>query len=101
MKKIINGKMYDTETATFVGETYYGVSGDLDHVWEALYQSPNGQWFLAGRGGARSKYGIQTAPNSWSGGSCITLLSPEEALAWCENYLDAEDFADRFPVSAG
>ena len=39
MQKIVNGKKYDTETATLIGEDSYGNTTDF-HFWkEALYKA--------------------------------------------------------------
>lgn len=51
MKKIINGKKYDTETATSVGEysSNYACS-DYKHYDETLYKKKTGEFFLYGEG---------------------------------------------------
>lgn len=98
MKKIINGKRYDTETAQFCGSREYGNHGDFDHIYEALYQKRTGEFFLYGEGGARSKYAEEISMNSWSGGEAITPLSDDEAKEWAEAYLDGEDYEKIFTV---
>ena len=47
MKKIINGKKYDTETATSVGEysSNYACS-DYKYYDETLYKKKTGEFFL-------------------------------------------------------
>lgn len=57
MKKIIDGKLYNTETATFLGDYEYSHSGDFRHMYEALYQTKKGTYFLFGDGGQLSRYG--------------------------------------------
>ena len=42
MKKIINGKKYDTNTAGYLFETYRGVGN-----WGELYRKNNGEFFVA------------------------------------------------------
>lgn len=98
MKKIINGKRYDTETAQFCGSRDYRYPGDLDYVHEALYQKRTGEFFLYGEGGPRSKYAEEVSMNSWSGGEAITPLSDDEAREWAESYLDGEDYEKIFTV---
>ncbi|MDE6675529.1 MAG: hypothetical protein K2K19_12100, partial [Acetatifactor sp.] len=57
MKQIINGKMYDTETAQEIGCGCNGMScDDLWFVEETLYRKKNGEFFLDGRGGPLSRY---------------------------------------------
>ena len=60
MKKIINGKSYDTETAKDVGYRYIGAFGKLDGYEERLFVKKTGEHFLYGIGGPDSKYGKPT-----------------------------------------
>ena len=102
MKKVIDGKVYNTETATLVAEYdngYYG--GDFNKMEEALFKSPKGQFFLAGSGGPMSKY-AERQGNTSSSGSGLTLLTEQEALSWCEEVeIDADVIADTFTVEEG
>ena len=53
MKKIINGKVYDTASAKLVGEWDNGRYGrDFGRCAEELYQKRTGEFFLHGSGGA-------------------------------------------------
>ena len=56
MKKIICKKEYDTETATCLRTFTYGYFGDPDGYEERLYQTPDGFYFVYGRGGKHSPY---------------------------------------------
>lgn len=97
MKKIINGKLYDTEKAKCVGEwsNNRGYS-DFSHVEEELYRKRTGEFFLFGKGGPMSKYAVSCGDNSWSGGSEIIPLSASKARQWAEENLDADDYAAIF-----
>lgn len=99
MKKVINGKRYNTESAQYCGSRESGCSGDLDYVYEALYQKRTGEFFLYGEGGARSKYAEEISMNSWSGGEQIIPLTDDEAREWAEKYLGAEDYEKLFTVA--
>ena len=55
-KKIICKKEYDTQTATLIKKYTYGNYGDTDGYEEALYQTPDGLYFLYVFGGADSPY---------------------------------------------
>ena len=99
MKKIINGKRYNTESAEFCGSREYGYPGDLNYVSEELYQKRTGEFFLYGEGGANSKYREEISMNSWSGGEKIIPLTDEEAREWAEEYLDLEDYEKLFSVA--
>lgn len=55
MKKIINGKKYDTDTAKEVGYSNNGLlSTDIDYIEETLYQKKTGEFFLYGEGGCKN-----------------------------------------------
>lgn len=92
MKKIINGKKYDTETAKELSSWDNGLPGDFSYVSETLYRKKTGEYFLAGHGGARSKYAESIGQNCWSGGTAITPLTESEAKAWAEDHLDCEEY---------
>jgi hypothetical protein len=96
MKKIINGKRYDTNTAKMVGETSYGNWGDFDFWSEELYQKKTGEFFLYGIGGAMSRYAQRISQNQWGGGEQIIPLTPAEAQEWAEKYLDADKYEKIF-----
>jgi len=103
MKKVINGKVYNTETAEEVGSWSNGCNGgDFDQCSESLYKSKAGQYFLAGSGGARSKYSKSCDQNSTCGSNGMELLSEDEALVWCEEHdVDAEEIAKHFAITDG
>ena len=42
MKKIINYKKYDTETATEIGAWSQGIAGTFEYVHESLFRKNNG-----------------------------------------------------------
>lgn len=60
MKKIINKKTYDTETAKPVCVYSYVFAGDFRKVTETLYRKKTGEYFLHGIGGPASKYPKET-----------------------------------------
>jgi len=95
MKKVINGKRYDTDTAEFIGYEQYLYPGQLNYWREELYRKRNGEFFLYGIGGPSSKYG-KWEGNSASGNSEIRPLSIKEAQEWVEKYLDADTYEKVF-----
>lgn len=92
MKKIIGGKKYDTETATFLGERSHSNPTDFGYVYEALYRKRTGEYFLYGEGGAMTKYRTWIDNNSWTGGEKITPITEQDARKWVEEYLEADDY---------
>ena len=96
MKKIINGKLYDTDTAHLVGEWDNQRYGSFDYVAESLYRKRTGEFFLHGEGGARSRYATHCGNDSWSGDAAIIPLSWEAARQWAEEHLDADEYQAAF-----
>ena len=93
MKKIINGRKYNTETAKAIATTgYEGSCRDFQWWEETLYQKKTGEYFLAGEGGPASKYCVSTGMNEWTGGSRITPLTEAEAKRWAEEALDVDTY---------
>ena len=56
MKKVINGRRYDTEGAMRLAGYRYGMPRDLGYWEETLYRKRTGEFFLHGEGGPASKY---------------------------------------------
>ena len=101
MKEIIDGKRYDTETANLIGGSdnlHRAVDSVTDFgYWEAdLYKTKSGNFFLCGSGGPQSMFSRSVGQNSWSGGSGIVPMSPEEAFDWAQRYLDPDDVEKNF-----
>lgn len=97
MKKVINGKVYDTGTAELVGEWSNGrYTNDLGYCSEDLYRKRTGEFFLHGDGGAMSKYAVSLGDNSWGGGEKIIPLSYEAAQKWAEEHLSGEKYEEIF-----
>ena len=104
MKMVINGKVYNTETATKIssgGRSGRASVDDFSSCSESLYRSRKGQYFLAGFGGARSKYARSAGQNGSTGGEGIILLSDTEALKWAEQHMTAEESEAAFTVEEG
>ena len=99
MKKIINGKIYNTDTAAFIGNHQYANMGDFHYEDTDLYRTPKGAFFVQGTGGAYSRWSRPCGSNGMSGGHGIQALTPTEALEWCEAAgIDADTIAQYFSV---
>ncbi len=96
MKKIINGKRYDTDTAKILGSVGYSHPGDFNFWVERLYRKKTGEFFLHGFGGPLSKYARRTGLNEWSGGEEIRPLTFREAQKWVEENLEVEEYEEIF-----
>ena len=96
MRKIIEGKRYDTETAEQIGSDYYSNFGDFQYWCEELYRTGKGNWFLYGEGGAKSKFARAVGQNEIGGGNDITPLTRSDALAWLEAHNSDSDAIEEY-----
>ena len=75
MKRIIEKKVYDTETATMVATTSFGQSNDFKSFAETLYRTAKGNYFLqyVRRRSAAAGWAAESA--DWAGqGWCAVCL---------------------------
>ena len=103
MKKIINGKLYNTETAEKI-DSWENMNDyrNFHYFSETLYRKRTGEFFLHGEGGPASPYHERVDQNSYMGGERIRPLTPEEAREWAEEHMDADDYQRVFgEVSEG
>lgn len=99
MKQVIDGKIYDTGDAEQVARSQNTADRrDLSYLRETLYKTGNGAYFLAGEGGAQTKYAKSVAGGSLSGGQQLREMSDSTAFEWCqESQIEAEVILDEFP----
>ncbi len=86
MKKIINGKKYDTTTAKYLG-MYENMEdcAALDYAREELYKKKTGEFFL------------YINPSVRSGGhSFIDPYTEDKAKQWAEKYLSGDEYEEIF-----
>lgn len=79
MKKIINGKVYNTDTAKQIGYDNDNPTGNWE---ETLYQKKTGEFFVQHW-------------DAWNGG-CINPISFKDAQKWLEEHGSAEQYAEVF-----
>ena len=97
MKKIINGKRYDTESAIKLARWWNLLSpSDFNHCYETLYRKKTGEYFLHGEGGPYSKYREVIDENNFGGGETIIPLTLEAAKEWAERHLDGDEYESIF-----
>ncbi len=85
MKKIINGKTYNTDTADFIDSVY---PNGFSNWTEELYKKKNGEYFLYIKGGPYTKYR--------PGKPKIQPLSIDQVKNWVKLYLDDERYMEIF-----
>lgn len=84
MKRIMDGKRYDTATAELIGEWDNGhYRSDFHYCEETLCKTPGGAYFLHGAGGALSPYS-QAHGTSRGSGDALQPMTADEAKAWLE-----------------
>jgi len=87
MRYASGGKVYDTATAQLVHTWDSGHNaGDFHESRETLFRTRNGTYFVHGRGGALSRWGVPVGNNGRGGGSAILPLTDEEAREWLEQH---------------
>ena len=98
MKKIINGKIYNTETATLIHRWDNGRRGDFSCCEEDLYRPIKGAFFIYGEGGPNSRWSRSLGPSSWCGGEDIEALEIPEVRHWLEGHeVDPDVYLSVFP----
>ena len=97
MKKVIDGRVYNTETADCICDlrcSHY--PSDFAYHETSLYRTKKGAYFLAGKGGPMSRWRCKVG-NGFSGGSGLLLLDYEEA----RGYAEAADLEPEEMAAAG
>ena len=101
MKKIINGKMYNTETAKILAEDCAScAANDFNYWWEGLYKKRTGEYFIQGEGGPMSKYAQSMGNDSWGWGYGIKPITTDHAKSWCEKHCSADEYETIFGIVA-
>ncbi len=95
MKRIINKKTYNTETATKVAEWDNGIR-DFKAEEEELYITKKGAWFLYYAGCPASKYAEHYGRTS-SWGSGIRVYASDDAYNWLEKNNQTDIIEKYFP----
>lgn len=96
MKMVINDKLYDTEKAVLVAKYSNGLSRrDFKHLYEDLYITSRGQFFVHCEGGPLTKYNEKSG-NCRYGVETIVLYTPQEAYEWLIEHNKAEAIEQYF-----
>ena len=98
MKKIINGKLYDTDKAVKVGAWDNHEYGDIKYICETLYRKKTGEYFVHGEGGAATKYAVAAEADRWKAGERIMPMAYDAAREWAEEHLTADEYQTAFKI---
>lgn len=97
MKRIIDGKRYNTETAAKIAEWNNNrFGGDFGRLAETLYVTPKDNWFIQYDGGASTVYAVSCGQNSRCGSSGIKPVTKTEALKWLEAHHKTDAIEEYF-----
>ena len=94
MKKVIQNRVYDTETAELVASYHDNTCA------ERLYRKRTGEFFLHGRGNSDSDDYAVWKGNRVSGSERIKPLTPKLAMAWAAKHLNRQQYDDIFGAVA-
>jgi hypothetical protein len=100
MIRIVNGKRYNTETAELLCNISRGGYSRSDFAYDDtdLYVTKNGNFFIAGEGGARSRWAQSYGQNGSQGGSGLRPIDKNDARNLLEQYGEPEQVEALFPV---
>ena len=100
MKKIINGKIYDTSAASRICQLQCGYyPSDFGYHETHLYRTKRGAFFLAGEGNAASMW-ASSYGNTRGPGSGLRVVDQDRAMRYAEsaNLDESEMLAAGFAV---
>lgn len=86
MKKVIDGKVYNTETAEHICTLecrYY--PGDFGYHDTGLYRTKKSTYFLHGTGGPMTMWAQPEGNTGRRGGSGLRVISADEAREYAED----------------
>ena len=98
MRKIINGRQYDTDTAEEIGYTAANWQDHLYSIFRTLYRKRTGEYFLCEEGGPGTDISTVDSDGTRRGATRITPLTYEAAREWAEKNLEAEEYEKAFGV---
>ena len=96
VKRIVDGKLYDTERSTLIAESRYAGASDEEHYKEALYRNEFGVLFLAAEGGVESFYAALLQGGRPARGTDVIRLTASEACRWLEDHDHVEEIEQLF-----
>ena len=93
MRKIIGGKLYDTETAELICVNDIHDCYECWHIYEHLYKKVTGEYFLFRTmiGDGDAEYEL-----NWTLQHMFQALSKDETKKWMESYATVEEYEQEF-----
>src|SRR5699024_2075672 len=95
--KIVNRKVYNTETAKEIGNWSNGLPyTDTNYIEETFYKTKKGNYFIYGEGGANTMYSERNGSMS-SGSKEIKPVNKEEMISCMEDVGLSDEIEKEFP----
>ncbi|MEW6365189.1 MAG: hypothetical protein AB1714_11205 [Acidobacteriota bacterium] len=87
MRRVIDGKVYDSQRAEQLAEASGGGASvrDFSHWDETLYRTQRGAYFIHGSGGPLTHWARHRG-NETSGGEGMRTLTEAQAREWVEKW---------------
>jgi hypothetical protein len=99
MRRVINGKRYDTDQASLIHQWDNGkYVSDFHYRSKDLYRTAKGAWFLHHVGGAFTDMGRPVGNNGRGGSADIEPISDADAQAFLESHGGDEIMVEYFKV---
>lgn len=96
VRKILE-KRYNLETAQYIGDNSSNLPhSDFRYFEETLYRQNTGEFFLAGEGGAMTRYNATTEDGSMCCGARSIPLTKRQAQAWVAENCDKNTYITLF-----
>lgn len=100
MRKVVNGRLYDTDTARIIYDWDNGeLCGDINYVAHELYRKKTGEFFLHIEGGPATSWAEARGLNGTRRGEHIVPVSYDEARALVERNADADVYEELFGLA--
>jgi hypothetical protein len=97
IRKVVDGKIYDTETATEVATHDNGLGrNDFTFEWLGIFRTKGGAWFLSGETGAIGRFREQIG-DGYASGKVLEVLTEQGALALLERWNETSAIEKYFP----
>jgi len=99
MKDTILNVVYDTDTAdNFGSRVHSGDRSAQEYFEEGLYRNKSGYWFIAGWGGNRTRFAVETTPGRRCGGAGIIPIGCQAAMNWLAENGNVQALRNLFPT---